>query len=104
MGPLSALINMLNTVKNIFSWTLKIFNHKIVKINEYQDETIDVKFNYPEISSKCIEEKKKGATFAWSKTYKPDYEKYSEISGNTRRFFRLHNQHLWIKKSKEKNS
>lgn len=100
MEPISFLKVLLKTIPNGFSKVLKIFGRKIVKINEYQEEAIEVDGSYPTTSLKCKEESNNGAVFYWSEIYRPDYERYYEIKDNTRRSFTNLRRILWIKRLK----
>jgi len=41
----SSFTTIINTIKNIFSSTLKRLGYKIVKIDEYKEETVKMKMN-----------------------------------------------------------
>ncbi len=77
---------------------LKKCGKKIVDIDYYKDETVEVDSNYSDRSPECIEEIKNGAKFFWSDKYHSDYEKYFEVQGNVRRYFMDRGRYLWIKK------
>ena len=66
MESLSAITSLINFFKNLPAWILKKFDRKIVKIDDYKDETLEVDFDYPSKSPQCIEETKNGAKFYWS--------------------------------------
>jgi hypothetical protein len=98
MEPLSVFTSIPKLIKEGFSWALKKCGYKITKLDDYKDEEVEVDFEYPNKSSKCIEETEHGAKFYWSEKYNLGYEKYFEIDGHTRRFFKLRHQFLWIKR------
>ena len=98
MEPLSAFTSIPKLIKEGFSWVLKKCGYKITKLDDYKDEEVEVDFEYPNKSAKCIEETERGAKFYWSEKYNLGYEKYFEIDGSTRRFFKLRHQFLWIKR------
>ena len=102
MEPLSMFTSVLNAIKGAFSWVLKLFGKKIVDINEYQDITVKVQFDYAVKSPQCIHEKENGAEFFWSEYDMLDVERYFEINGNTRKFFQNDSkQYLLIKRVKK---
>ncbi|HHF7372276.1 TPA: hypothetical protein ACRB0F_003611 [Legionella anisa] len=98
MDFLSLLLKVKDFLLNLLAFVLKKFGYKIVKSEDYNNEEVEVGNNYPELSPKCIEEKNQGAQFHWSKKMHLGYEKYFEIEGNTRRYFRWERQFLWIKR------
>jgi hypothetical protein len=97
MNLLSAK-SILDHLKGWLDWGLRKRGYKIVKLEDYIEEEVEVDFNYPTESSKCTEAKKKGANFTWSETYNSNYERYYEIDNNIRRKFKCRNLYLWIKK------
>lgn len=98
MEPLSFLSSLLGYIKSSFSWILKKLGYKMVKLDDYKEDEVEVDFDYPTKSSKCIEETKSGATFYWSEKYNIGYERYFEVEKNNRRVFKHRRQYLWIKR------
>lgn len=98
MESLSAITSLINFFKNLPAWILKKFGRKIVKIDDYKDETLEVDFDYASKSPQCIEETKNGAKFYWSEKYHIGYKKYFELDGDTRKYFQHRKQILWIKR------
>ncbi|KTC72527.1 hypothetical protein Lbir_1302 [Legionella birminghamensis] len=99
MDLLPLLLKIKEAFLKLHAFILKKFGYKIVKAEDYKDEEVEVDNNYPELSSKCIEEKNQGAKFCWSKKMHSGYEKYFEIECNTRRYFMWKRQFLWIKRN-----
>lgn len=98
MEPLSILSSFLGFFKKTITWVFRKIGYKISKLDEYKDETVEVDYNYADSSPPCIKKKNEGVVFAWSEKYKVGYEKYFEITGDTRRYFKHRNLILWIKK------
>lgn len=98
MEPLSFFTSIANFFKDWFAWVLKKCGYKIVRLDDFKEEVMEVDFDYPNKSAECIEETKNGAKFYWSEKYYIGYKKYFEIEGNVRRYYRHRNQILWIKK------
>jgi hypothetical protein len=98
MEPLSFLATIPKLIKKSFSWVLGRFGYKLARLDDYKDEEVEVGFDYPSKSPKCIKESEHGSKFYWSEKYNLGYEKYFEIDGHTRRFFKIRHQFLWIKR------
>jgi len=78
---------------------LDLLGIKIVSKDEYKSYKLEVKSDYPEQSTECIEEKKNGSKFRWSdKLPSTDYEKYFEIKSDKRIYFTNNGRTLWIKR------
>ena len=99
MEPLPIFTSLANLIKDCFAIILKKLGYKIVPYDNFIDEELEVDFNFPNDCPDCIEEKRKGAKFFWSKKYRLGYEKYFQLKGNVRRYFKSRNQFLWIKKN-----
>lgn len=67
--------NSRETFLKFHAYLLKKMGKKIVDLDDYKDEELEVGMNYPEISPQCIEEKNKGAEFGWLNEYHPSYER-----------------------------
>jgi hypothetical protein len=80
----------------LHAYILKLCGKKMVALDNYKEEIVEVGLNYT--SPHITADKSKGANFRWSKKMHPDYEKYFEIDGNTRRYFTSKGQLLWIKR------
>jgi len=80
----------------LHAYILKLCDKKMVALDDYKEEIIEVDLNY--ISPHITADKNKGAKFRWSKKMHPDYEKYFEIDDNTRRYFVSRGKLLWIKR------
>ncbi len=98
MEPLSFFTGIVNFLKDCFTWILKKGGHKIVRLDNFKEEVMEVDSDYPNKSVKCIEETKNGAQFYWSEKYYLGYKKYFEIEGDVCRYFTHRKQILWIKK------
>lgn len=59
MEPLSFLAGIANFFKDWFAWILKKCGYKFVKIDVFKEEEMEVDFDYPSKSAKCIVEKKR---------------------------------------------
>lgn len=81
----------------LHAYILKLCDKKMVALDDYKEEIVEVDLNYT--SPNITADKDKGAKFRWSKKMHPDYEKYFEIEGNTRRYFTCREQCLWIKRT-----
>lgn len=77
---------------------LKKFGYKLCKLDDFKEETVEVKSSYDKESPKCIEARKNGAEILWNSNYKRGYEKYYEIDGNIKRYFTHLDATLWIKR------
>jgi len=97
----SVFINVINIVKHFFTLILKKFGYKIVPLDNYQEEFVEVNLNYPTESVKCHVEKSNGAKFFWSKKYYFGYTKYYEDEGNMRKYFKCGQEILWIKRTEK---
>lgn len=100
MEPLSVFTSIANLIKNWFAIILKKLGYKLVPYDDFINEELEVDFNFPNESPECLEETKKGAKFYWSEKYHLDYEKYFQLQGNVRRYFKMRKQFLWIKRNK----
>jgi len=97
MEFISIIKNIVSLFPKFMNWLLKKFGKRIVNDEDYQDDTIEVGFNYCQLSAKAIEEEARGAIFRWSRQLpNTNYERYFETEGNTRTFFRHREQILWI--------
>jgi hypothetical protein len=98
MDLISGLGVAIQFFKNGFAYVLKKCGLKIVPKDDYKEEVIEVDFEFPNTSPECIEESKKGATFVWSAKLPLGSKKYFQIEDDTKRFFKMRNQYLWIKR------
>jgi len=99
MEPLSVVTSIVNLIKNWFGIILRKVGYKIVPYDDFLNEEFEVDFNFPNVSPECVAEVKNGAKFLWSEKYNLGYEKYFQLSGNVRRYFKMRNQYLWIKRN-----
>jgi hypothetical protein len=97
------IIDIWQLLKKGFYWILDKLGKKIVDKDEFKEETVEVRYEYPEKSDNCIREKENGSLFYWSPALPADikYERYFEINGNIKRYFTWQRKRLWIKRNKK---
>ncbi|HAT1882796.1 TPA: hypothetical protein ACRUL4_001305 [Legionella pneumophila] len=83
----------------LHAFILKTLGKKIVALDEFNDEEVEVDFNFPKNSPQCIKEENDGSKFRWAKVMHSGYVRYFEIDGNTRRYFTWKDNQLWIKRN-----
>ncbi|HVE44787.1 MAG TPA: hypothetical protein VNC84_06610 [Gammaproteobacteria bacterium] len=95
MEPLS-FFSIVNAIKYWSAAILKKLGYKFLRNDDFINEELEVDFNFPNKSPECIKEK--GAEFRWSEKHLLTYEKYFQLEGNTRRYFKMKKNYLWIKR------